>query len=184
MSKRVVIAFSVLALAQAAALIWLATRIGDTPAMQADPIYPISLWEARAAFGRGAGHLVGTLLVVPWLAALPSLARLGKLPRLLFAAPAISAASWIAWVAQGLPAHDRSFSYRTCGALGLMAGTIIPLVAIVMFRVEAARSPEGRAASPLGIGLAATVLVWTWAFAVVQAELVLGMVDTIRSLRQ
>ncbi|HMF43702.1 MAG TPA: hypothetical protein VKQ32_23670 [Polyangia bacterium] len=184
MSKRVLIALSVLALAQAAALIWLATRMGDTPVMQADPMYPISLWEARAAFGRGAGHLVGTLLIVPWLLALPSLAPLGKLPRLLFIAPAISAASWIAWVAQGLPAHDRSFAYRICGAVGLMAGTIIPLVAIVMFRIEAARSPEKRAAAPLGIGFAATVLLWAWAFAVVQAELVLGMVDTIRSLKQ
>src|SRR4029077_21236082 len=115
-------------------------------------------WEARTAFGRGAGHLLGTLLVIPWLAALPSLAPLGKLRWLMFAAPAISMASWIAGLALGMPIHDFSFSYRL-GALGLMAGTIIPLVAIVAFWTQAVRNPESRAAARLGIGFAATVLV-------------------------
>jgi len=183
MSKRILIALGVVALVQAGALIWLAMRMGDSPAMQADSMYPVSLWEARAAFGRGAGHLLGTLLVIPWLAALPSLAPVGKLPRLLFLAPAISTASWIAWVALGLRAHDFSFSYKL-GSLGLMAGTIIPLVSIVVFWTEAARNPERRAAARLGIGFAVTVLVWSWAFAVAQVELILSMVDTIRSLKR
>jgi|KBSMisStaDraftv2_1062788.scaffolds.fasta_scaffold256433_2 hypothetical protein len=181
MSKRVMIALSVLALAQAAALIWLATRMSDSPAMQADAMYPINLWEARAAFAREAGHLVGTLLAIPWLLALPSLEPLGKLPKLLFVAPAISLASWIAWVALGLPAHDHSFSYRL-GALGLMAGTIIPLVSIVVFWGEAKRNPDNRAAARRGMALAATILLWAWAFAVVQVEVIFGMVDTIRTL--
>jgi hypothetical protein len=181
MSKRVVIALGVLAVVQTAALIWLATRMGDSPAMRANPMYPICLWEARAAFGRAAGHLLGTLVVIPWLVALPSLEPLGKLPRQLLVAPGISVASWIAWAALGLPAHDWSFSYRI-GALGLMAGTIIPLVAIVLFWQQGARAPDLRAAARRWMAFAATVLLWAWAFAIAQVEIVFGMVDTIHTL--
>ena len=86
MSKRAGIAVGVsiglLALGQAAALFGLGSRVGVPLDPLGDPI--IDNMRRHMAYNRGAFHLLGTLLAVPWLVALPSLAPLGRLPRLLF----------------------------------------------------------------------------------------------------
>jgi hypothetical protein len=183
-SKRVLIAVSLLALAQAGTSVWLAARMGDTPAMQADPAYPIVLWEARAAFARDACHLLGTLLAIPWLIVLPSLAPLGKLPRALFVPLGISTLSWLGWVVEGLPAHDRSWSFKSCGYLGLMLGTMIPVAAMAWLAGHPRSTPEDRAVVRRGMLLAALILLWSWAFLIIQAEVVLGVFDLIRASKR
>ena len=81
-----------------------------------DPI--IDNMRRHMAYNRGAFHLLGTLLAVPWFVALPSLAPLGRLPRLLFVPWAISTVSWFAWAAQGLPMPDRTEAeYGAAGVL-------------------------------------------------------------------
>ena len=128
-----------LALGQAAALFVLGTRVGVPLDPLGDPI--IDNMRRHMAYNRGAFHLLGTLLVVPWFVALPSLAPLGSLPRFLFVPRAISDASWFAWAAQGLPMPDRTEAVY--GAAGVLVGTIVGLVSLVVLRTQRfARAPR------------------------------------------
>ena len=171
MSKRAGIAVGVsiglLALGQAAALFVLGSRVGVPLDPLGDPI--IDNMRRHMAYNRGAFHLLGTLLAVPWFVALPSLAPLGRLPRLLFVPWAISTVSWFAWVAQGLPMPDRTEAVY--GAAGVLSAAVVGLASIVVFALRFARSPADRSAAGRGLALVVFVLVWTCAFAVAQIQI-------------
>ena len=170
-----------LAFAQAITVIWLGSRLDAPPATEISGLYPLAGLAGRAAFARGTFHLLGTLLAVPWLFSLPALASLGRLPRLLFVPWGISTVAWIVWLVQGLPARDL-WSFRTCAYPGLLAGTILPVIAIIAFRNEAQRLAEIRPAARRGTVLAAAVLIWCWAFAIVQIEVVTSALDVVQAL--
>ena len=172
MSKRSVLgaAIGVLALGQIAALVVLGKRLGAPAETSWDSFF--QHLDDKVAVGRGAFHLLGTLLAVPWLIAFPSLARLGKLwPRLLFIPWGISTVVWLAWVVKGLPAQDPLVVQ--VGPAGAISGTVIPLVAIIVFAMRARSSLETRMAARRGIVLAAIVLLWSCAF--VMSHVQLGM---------
>lgn len=174
MSKRSLLgaAIGVLALGQIAALVVLGKRLGAPPETTWDSFF--QHLDDKVAVGRGVFHLVGTLLAVPWLLAFSSMSRLGKeLPRLLFVPWAISTLAWLVWVVNGLPPHDRFIIQF--GFAGVMSGTIIPLVAIIVFAMRARSSLETRLAARRGIALAAIVLIWSCAFVMTQVQL--GMPD-------
>ncbi len=181
MSKRVFTAIGLLAFAQAITVIWLGSRLDVPPAPEVSGMVPFAGLAGRAAFARGTFHLLGTLLAVPWLFSLPALAPLGKLPRLLFVPWGISTVAWIVWLVQGLPARDL-WTFRTCAYPGLLAGTILPVVAIIAFRNESQRLAEVRPAARRGTALAAVVLVWCWAFAIAEVEVVTGALDVVQAL--
>jgi hypothetical protein len=171
MSKRAGIAVGVsialLALAQAVVLFVLGSRVGVPLDPLGDPI--IDNMRRHMAYNRGAFHLLGTLLAVPWFVALPSLAPLGRLPRLLFVPWAISTVSWLAWVAQRLPIPDRTAIVY--GAAGVLSAAAVGLTALVVFAWRFARAPADRPAAGRGLALAVFVLVWTCAFAVAQVQI-------------
>jgi hypothetical protein len=171
MSKRAGIAVGVsiglLAVGQAVALFALGARVDLPLDPLGDPI--IDSMRRHMAYNRGAFHLLGTLLAAPWLAALPSMAPLGRLPRLLFIPWVVSTASWFAWVAQGLQMPDRSEA--TFGIAGVLLAAIVGATSLVVFGVRYARSPADRSAAGRGIVLAVFVLVWTCAFAVAQLQI-------------
>jgi hypothetical protein len=158
----------VLALGQIAALVVLGKRL-DAPAETSWDSFFQHL-DDKVAVGRGAFHLLGTLLAAPWLIAVPPLGRLGKvLPRLLFVPWAISTLVWLAWVVKGLPAHDRLVV--EVGPVGVISGTVIPLLAIIDFAMRARSSLETRTAARRGIALAAIVLIWSCAFVMIHVQL-------------
>ena len=171
MSKRAGIALgvsiSLLAIAQAAALFVLGSRVGVPLDPLGDPI--MDNMRRHMAYNRGAFHLLGTLLAVPWFVALPSLAPLGRLPRLLFVPWAISTVSWFAWAAQGMPMPDRSEAIY--GAAGVLSAAIVGAASLVVFAVRFARAPADRSAAGRGLALVVFVLVWTCAFAVAQVHI-------------
>jgi len=171
MSKRAGIAVGVsiglLAVCQAVALFVLSSRVGVPLDPLGDPI--IDNVRRQMAYNRGAFHLLGTLLAAPWLAALPSMAPLGRLPRLLFIPWAISTASWLAWAAEGLPMPQRSEALY--GIVGVLFAAILCVTAIVTFGLRYARSPADRSAAGRGLALAVFVLIWTCAFAVAQIQI-------------
>lgn len=170
MSKRALVgaALGVLALGQIAALVVLGKRLGAPPETSWDSFF--QHLDDKVAVGRGAFHLLGTLLAAPWLIAFSSLSRLGKeLPRLLFLPWAISTLAWLAWVVKGLPAHDPLIVQF--GFAGVMSGTVIPLITIIVFAMRARASLETRMAARRGIALAAIVLVWSCAFVMIHVQL-------------
>jgi hypothetical protein len=171
MSKRAGIAVGVsiglLAVGQAVALFVLNSRVDVPLDPLGDPI--IDNLRRQMAYNRGAFHLLGTLLAAPWLAALPSMAPLGRLPRLLFLPWAISTVSWFMWAAEGLPMPDRSAALF--GLLGVVLAAIIGVTSTVVFGFRYARAPADRSASGRGIALAVFVLIWTCAFAVGQIQI-------------
>ena len=170
MSKRSIVgaAIGVLALGQIAALMVLGKRLGAPHETTWDSFF--QHLDDKVAVGRGAFHLLGTLLALPWLIALPSMARLGKvLPRLLFLPWVISTLVWLAWVVKGLPAQDAMVA--DVGPVGAIAGTVIPLVTIIVFALRARSSLETRVAARRGIGLAAIVLLWTCGFVMIHVQL-------------
>lgn len=171
MSKRAGIAVGVsiglLAVCQAVALFVLGSRVGVPLDPLGDPI--IDNVRRQMAYNRGAFHLLGTLLAAPWLAALPSMAPLGRLPRLLFIPWAISTVSWLAWAVEGLPMPHRSEALY--GLVGVLLAAIIGVTSIVAFGLRYARSPSERSAAGRGLALAVFVLVWTCAFAVGQIQI-------------
>ena len=170
MSKRSIVAaaIGVLALGQIAALVVLGKRLGSPHETSWDSFF--QHLDDKVAVGRGAFHVLGTLLAAPWLIAAPPLARLGKvLPRLLFLPWAISTVVWTAWVVEGLPAQDRLVA--DVGLVGAISGTVIPLVAIIVFALRARSSMETRIAARRGIALAAIVLVWSCGFVMIHVQL-------------
>jgi hypothetical protein len=172
MSKRSLLgaAVGVLALGQIAALVVLAKRLGAPPETSWDSFF--QHLDDKVAVGRGVFHLAGTLLVAPWLIAFSSMARLGKVwPRLLFVPWGISTLVWLAWVVKGLPAQDPLVV--EVGPAGAIAGTAIPLIAIIVFAMRARSSLETRMAARRGIAMAALVLIWSCGF--VMSHVQLGM---------
>jgi hypothetical protein len=172
MSKRSVLGavIGVLALGQIAALVILGKRLAAPQETSWDSFF--QHLEDKVAVGRGAFHLLGTLLAAPWLLTFAPLSRLGNLwPRLLFVPWGISTLVWLVWVVKGLPAQDPLVV--EVGPAGAISGTVIPLVAIIVFAVRARSSLEMRMAARRGIALAAIVLVWSCAF--VMSHVQLGM---------
>ena len=60
----------------------------------------------------------------------------------------------------------------------------ITVIAIIAFRNEADRLAEMRPAARRGMVLAAVVLIWCWAFAIVQVEIVSGVMDIVGSMKR
>jgi hypothetical protein len=88
---------------------------------------------------------------------------------LLFLPWVISTLVWLSWVVKGLPAQDGLVA--DVGPAGAIAGTVIPLVAIIVFALRARSSLETRIAARRGIGLAAIVLIWTCGFVMIHVQL-------------
>lgn len=161
------VSIGLLAVSQAVALFVLGSRVDVPLDPLGDPI--IDNMRRHMAYNRGAFHLLGTLLAVPWLLALPSLAPLGRLPRLLFVPWALSTVSWFVWVAQRMPMPDRT--EVVYGAAGVLSAGIVGALSLVAFALRYARTPADRSAAARGLALVVFVLVWTCAFAVAQIQI-------------
>ena len=65
-----------------------------------------------------------------------------------------------------------------------MLGTVTRVLAMALLSSRPRSTPEDRAAVRRGMVLAALILVWTWAFLVIQGEVVLGVFDWIRASKR
>ncbi len=169
MGKRAIVAVGIsiglLAVAQAAAVFPLRARLDVPPDLKSDPL--MQMLSHRMAYDRAVFHFAGTILAAIGLAAFASTASPGRMIAWLFAPLALSAAMWLQWAVRGFPGIDPIEGMG--GIAGVLLGTVVPLVGIVALALRLRRrAGVDRVAAGRGIAFAAAVLVWSWAFAVMQ----------------
>jgi hypothetical protein len=163
-----------LIVAEARAMVLLHARL-DPPLPHPGDNWNESLY-ALMAIQETRFQIFGTLLAAALLLATvrgwlgPLVAR----ARYLFVPLAFSTLAWLSWAASGFY-WKQSWVGGVSAVAGLATGIVIPLGALVFFTTRFYRAPVERRAAGLAIIFAASILVWTLAFALLDFLIGLSM---------
>jgi hypothetical protein len=163
-----------LMVAQARAVVFLRARL-NAPLPREEDNWNGHLF-ALMALQETRFHLFGTLLAAALLLATVrgSFAPLEAEARGLFIPLAFSMLAWLAWAVSGF-GSKHNWVNLVSEVAGLATGIVIPLFALVFFAIRLYRSPVERRAAGLGVIFAASILVWTLAFAFLDFSIALSM---------